>query len=227
LKGVEIMNRKTANGIRILFLVIFLFVSVSGCMMSTGVSVSSGPPPWGHGSYHYRYYPYDDIYFDEQRGVYFYLYDGGWQTSVSLPAYIQITVNDFVTLDMDTDKPYKYHSDVVKRYPPGQQKKRDQDTERNKSRGINRPQSQEKEQPKVQGIDRNKSEDKNQNRSQGIDGTRSQEKEQPKAQDRDKNNSQDKDKAKAGARDKNKSKDKDEATDKDQDKNQDKTEDNN
>jgi hypothetical protein len=234
------MYRKTANGIGLLLFVIFPFVSVSGCMVSTGMSVSSGPPPWAHGNHHYRYYTYDNIYFDEQQGVYFYLYNGGWQMSASLPAYIQITVNDFVTLDMDTDKPYQYHNDVVKRYPPGQ-KKKDQEINRNKSQNTDRSKSQDKDQnkpkdverfkpqdrdqPKAQDIDRNKSEDRNQN----IDRTKSQDKDQPKAQNKDKNKSQDKDKdkAKAGAKDKNKSKDKDEATDKDQDKNQDSPEGNN
>jgi hypothetical protein len=234
LKGVDIMYRKTANGIGILFFVTFLFLTVSGCMVSTGMSVSSGPPPWGHGNHHYRYYPYDNIYFDEQQGVYFYLYNGGWQMSVSLPSYVQITVNDFVTLDMDTDKPYQYHNDVVKRYPPGQKKKdqyidrnksqntdrsKSQDKEQNNPKDMDRFKSQEKDQSKSQDIDRNKSEDKNQNKYQSIDRSKSQEKDQPKAQD--------KDKTKVNTRDKNKSKDKDEVTDKDKDKNQDKEEDNN
>jgi hypothetical protein len=64
------------------------------------------------------------VYYDTGRGVYFY-YDGGkWQGSVSLPASIRIDVGDYVTLKMDTDEPYRYHSDVEKRYPPGRQKKK-------------------------------------------------------------------------------------------------------
>jgi len=57
--------------------------------------------------------------------MYFYLSDGAWHASVSLPASIRITVKDYVTLDMDTDRPYEYHNDVIKKYPPGQQKKQD------------------------------------------------------------------------------------------------------
>jgi hypothetical protein len=34
-------------------------------------------------------------------------------------------VNDFITLEMDTDKPYEYAADVEKKYPPGQQKQKD------------------------------------------------------------------------------------------------------
>jgi hypothetical protein len=33
-------------------------------------------------------------------------------------------VNDYVTLEMDSDKPYEYDHEVVKRYPPGKLKKK-------------------------------------------------------------------------------------------------------
>ncbi|MBN1627293.1 MAG: hypothetical protein JW944_12290 [Deltaproteobacteria bacterium] len=138
------MNRKgiTETGVIILF--IFLFLSFSGCRTSTGIFIGNttpgsgqapsyedeGPPPWApaHGyraKHTYRYYPYHGIYFEKKTGVYFYLSDGEWHASVSLPSYIRITLNDFVTLDMNTERPYEYHSDVIKRYPPGQQKKQD------------------------------------------------------------------------------------------------------
>ena len=38
--------------------------------------------------------------------------------------HIRLEIDDFVTLEMDTDKPYKYHSEVVKRHPPGKKKKK-------------------------------------------------------------------------------------------------------
>jgi hypothetical protein len=57
-----------------------------------------------------------------QGGVYFY--EGGrWEFSMSLPSSIHIDVDHYVSLEMDTDKPYRYHTDVVKKYPPGQNKK--------------------------------------------------------------------------------------------------------
>jgi len=34
-------------------------------------------------------------------------------------AKICIDVDHYVTLEMDIDKPYKFHQDVVKRHPPG------------------------------------------------------------------------------------------------------------
>jgi hypothetical protein len=87
-----------------------------------------GPPPWApaHGyraKHHYRYYPDSHVYFDVGRGLYFYYSGGDWHASASLPGGIHIDVGDYVTLEMDTDRPYHYDSDVVKRYPPGQMKK--------------------------------------------------------------------------------------------------------
>ena len=103
-----------------------------GCSLTIGNQPGygeKGPPPWApaHGyraKHHYNYYPESHVYFDVGRGLYFYYDGGGWQASVSLPAGISISAGEYITLDMDTDRPYVYHSDVVKRYPPGQLKKK-------------------------------------------------------------------------------------------------------
>jgi hypothetical protein len=83
-----------------------------------------GPPPWApaHGyrsKYAYRYYPAAEVYFDTGRGVYFYYRNGKWRISARLPIRIHARLGDAVFLEMDTDRPYKYHTDVRKRYPPG------------------------------------------------------------------------------------------------------------
>ena len=88
-----------------------------------------GPPPWApaHGyraKYQYRYYPEARVYYDTGRNLYFYYEGGRWGASVSLPSSIRINVSDYVSLEMDTDEPYRYDSDVIKKYPPGQQKKK-------------------------------------------------------------------------------------------------------
>ncbi len=88
-----------------------------------------GPPPWApaHGyraKYHYRYYPSSYVYFDVGRNLYFYYDAGNWQVGVSLPSRIQIDFDDYVTLGMDTGRPYHYHRDVVRRYPPEKQDRR-------------------------------------------------------------------------------------------------------
>jgi hypothetical protein len=100
----------------------------------------SGPPPWApaHGhraKYRYYYYPSSYVYFDVGRRLYFYNRDAGWQVSVSLPTSIYIDVSDRVELDMETDRPYHYHSDVVRKYPPGHGKKEDHGKGKGKNKG--------------------------------------------------------------------------------------------
>ncbi len=87
-----------------------------------------GPPPWApaHGrraKYRYYYYPDSYVYFDIERRIYFYLSGSGWQASVSLPTGLYINVNSYVVLEMDVSEPYHFHTEVVKRYPPGHLKK--------------------------------------------------------------------------------------------------------
>lgn len=88
-----------------------------------------GPPPWApaHGyraKHRYRYYPSSEIYYDVGRGVYIYYSGGRWQVSVSLPREIRLDTGKYVSLEMDTDEPYRYHDEVRRRYPPGQIEKR-------------------------------------------------------------------------------------------------------
>ena len=91
-------------------------------------SKKSGPPPWApaHGhraKYRYRYYPNHYIYYDVERRVYFYIEGDGWHVSAQLPQSIHIQYADYVTIEMDTGKPYEYFSAHKKTYPPGNAKK--------------------------------------------------------------------------------------------------------
>ena len=86
--------------------------------------LKGGPPPWApaHGyraKHRYLYYPSSYVYFDIGRKLYFYYSVGEWRVSATLPAEICIDVGHYVTLEMDIDKPYKFHQDVVKKHPPG------------------------------------------------------------------------------------------------------------
>lgn len=87
-----------------------------------------GPPPWapahGYRAKQYRYYPSVQVYFDMQRDVYFYYRNGDWRVSASLPGRIRTSMGRYVTLEMETDRPYKYHGEVVREYPPGLSKGR-------------------------------------------------------------------------------------------------------
>ncbi|RMD57504.1 MAG: hypothetical protein D6828_03610 [Nitrospirae bacterium] len=101
-------------------------------------SYEPGPPPWApaHGyraKYYYYYYPSAGVYYDVYRRLYFYYEDGRWRVSATLPTWIRLDVH-YVSLEMDTDKPYKFHSEVKKRYPPGHKKNRG----RGKGRGWGR-----------------------------------------------------------------------------------------
>ena len=127
---------RTINALIFLGAMGFLLLQI-GCAVSVGKHPEtvyapqhseSRPPPWapahGHRSkYRYYYYPETHVYFDTGRALYFYYSGDGWRASVSLPSEIRINVGDHVELEMDHDRPYRYHNEVVKRYPPGQLKK--------------------------------------------------------------------------------------------------------
>ena len=100
-------------------------------------ATKKGPPDHApaHGyraKHRYRYYPVTQVYYNIRRGSYIYYHNGRWEVSVSLPERIKININEYVTLEMDTDRPYTYHTDVIKKYPPGQVKKRKRKKQWNK-----------------------------------------------------------------------------------------------
>jgi hypothetical protein len=64
------------------------------------------------------------IYYNLDRKVYYYYYEGQWRIASSLPHNVKIR-GDYVELGMDTDKPFRYHREVEKKYPPGQMKDKD------------------------------------------------------------------------------------------------------
>jgi hypothetical protein len=81
-----------------------------------------GPPPWApaHGyraKHQYRYWPGQQVYFAPERGLYFWLGQDGWQMGANLPGGLRLS-GDAVTLDMDAARPYQWHREVVRRYPP-------------------------------------------------------------------------------------------------------------
>lgn len=87
----------------------------------------NGPPAHApaHGyraKHHYRYYPDASVYYDTAKDVYFYLDNDSWRISVSLPSSIRLG-STYVSLELDTDKPYKYHHEHKVKYPPGKMKK--------------------------------------------------------------------------------------------------------
>jgi hypothetical protein len=143
------MYQKDRIRILILWVGCFIFFFLVGCQ-GTRVVVESepsqepspaykkgGPPPWApaHGyraKHRYRYYSSSRVYYENERGIYFYYRNGEWHVSVSLPSSIQIDVNDYITLEMDNDKPYEWDHEVIKKYPPGQLKKKNKEKGKSK-----------------------------------------------------------------------------------------------
>jgi len=143
------MNMKLDNMTKILisFACVFLMISFSACnTTSGGVHIGwgakpeksrshgwkkpkkGGPPPHApaHGyrsKYAYRYYPDCHVYYDAHREVYFHLRGDSWRMSVSLPQDIRLQVSNYVTIEMDTDRPYTRFKEHKRKYPPGKMKK--------------------------------------------------------------------------------------------------------
>lgn len=131
---------KTMRSIRGHFFLLFAATCLVfyGCVVPAPVVVANeavsgpghgaGPPPWApaHGyraKYLYHYYPDVAVYLDVSRGVYFYVHNGRWVSAPSLPKSLAMGLGNYVVLEMDTERPYEFHKDVVKKYPPGQLKK--------------------------------------------------------------------------------------------------------
>lgn len=123
-----------------LFLILLLFgVSVISCAMPLGtpakekapppeVIKKSPPLPWEpakgqKAKFTYRYFPASSVYFNIERGIFFYRSSDKWIDSYSLPSTVPINQDQYVILRMMTGKPYTFHKDVVKRYPPDWQRK--------------------------------------------------------------------------------------------------------
>jgi hypothetical protein len=89
---------------------------------STGKGPPDHAPAHGYRAKHqYRYYPDSQVYFDPSRSVYFYIEKGSWRMAASLPSFIGLS-SGFVTLGMDSDKPYTHHHEHKAKHPPGKEK---------------------------------------------------------------------------------------------------------
>jgi hypothetical protein len=122
----------------------FFLLSLGACQVkSVGVQIGDEPEPVvvakskpkggppahapAHGyraKHHYRYYPSCYVYFDISRKCYFYLDGDNWKVSVSLPVSLRAQLGEYVSIEMDTDRPYTKFEDHKKTYPPGQLKKK-------------------------------------------------------------------------------------------------------
>lgn len=103
-------------------------VSIGGSapppVVAQPVPKGGGPPPWApaHGRrakeavYRYYYYPSTGVYFNVATGSYFYLNGGSWQVAMSLPSTVVIDANNYVSVELDTDRPYLYYEEHRVKY---------------------------------------------------------------------------------------------------------------
>ena len=136
--------RISAKSINYMTIIIFVFLFVSSGFAGNSDSVKiakgteredvqievrhkhqNGPP--AHASAHgyrakfqYRYYPHCRVYYDVERGVYFYLKGENWEVGISLPDHLKNDLGEYVNLEMDTDKPYLLNKEHNKKYPSKQ-----------------------------------------------------------------------------------------------------------
>ncbi len=94
-------------------------------LTATPLGVSwAEPPPWApaHGyraKHHYVYYPEREVYYAPDSGSWFWLDGGDWQVGVTLPVSLQPFVRVGVNLDLESDRPYYEHRQVVDYYGKG------------------------------------------------------------------------------------------------------------
>ena len=114
-KKIEVVYKKDGNS----------GYSEAGDEQKKGGPPSHAPAYGYRAKYQYRYYPGSSVYYDYERKIYFYIKGDHWEVGASLPSHLRIGLGDSVDIELDTDKPYIYHAEHVKKYPPGQLKNKD------------------------------------------------------------------------------------------------------
>jgi hypothetical protein len=150
------MKENTVMNILISLACIFCIISINACETTNGGLIigwepdseishthdtkkngKGGPPPHApaHGyraKHTYHYYPDARVYFDISKEIYFYMKGQSWQVSAFLPGGLHVQLGDYVTIHMDSEKPYTRLKDHKKKYPPRQKKKKKDKWAKNK-----------------------------------------------------------------------------------------------
>src|SRR6185436_16268263 len=66
----------------------------------------------------YRYYPAVFVYFDADRGLYFFPLNKKWTTAPEIPESFKLETRKFVTIQVASEKPYLLNKAHRKLYPP-------------------------------------------------------------------------------------------------------------
>ncbi len=166
--------RHSRRNIGLLATFLVLLFAASGCRVRVPlpphpyVTAPRGtyyaPPHTRAARHHYRYFPGNEVYFDTSRNLYFYLSDNVWLSGPLLPSYIQIDLNNFVTMELAGPKPFVYHQDTIKRYPPGLRK----DKHRKQREKLREKETRQKEQLKLKNNRLDRREGKLENRKNKL-----------------------------------------------------------
>ncbi len=123
--------------ITIIFIISFSLISTheggiqisSYSVLAKGGKTSPSEHAKAHGyraKHTYRYYPSPNAYYDVERKSYFYLEGNNWRVGVSLPVNLNVRLGNYVSIGMDSDKPYAQFHSHKEKYPPGQLKKKEE-----------------------------------------------------------------------------------------------------
>lgn len=89
---------------------------------SPSTASRQGPPAHApaHGyrrKFGYHYYPDQHVYYAPDRGTYFWLEGEAWKVGVELPSRIALNLGDHVSIELDSQTPYKQHATVARKHP--------------------------------------------------------------------------------------------------------------
>ncbi len=94
--------------------------------LSTGCASRSVDSAFSNGSitradtttlHMYEYYPDSEVYFSEDRNLFFWEGENGWQASSSLPVNVALDRDHRVAVPLYTDTPHRVHASVLSMYP--------------------------------------------------------------------------------------------------------------
>lgn len=94
---------------------------IAAAMAAAPAALLADPPAHApaHGyraKHRYVYYPSQEIYYEPERGLWFWLDGGDWEFGLSLPTYYRQYTSGGISIELDTDKPYTEHHSVVSQY---------------------------------------------------------------------------------------------------------------
>jgi hypothetical protein len=102
-----------------------LLFSLVALTLGTSASAFANPPPWApaHGyrakevrEYRYVYYPAQQVYYEPEQRVWFWMNGGAWQFGVNLPVQYRAYVTSGVPVVLHSPRPYVEHVYVEQHY---------------------------------------------------------------------------------------------------------------